>query len=165
MGWPGGDCCDEAAEDWRCYHYADLQGGLVCAVLDDLVVALYGTVDELLGKRSRPGRPPRLSDTELVCLAVAQVPLAATASAAGCGSSVTACVTCSPMSRAWRQTHVAGPTDLRTAPLPAHNYVGEYQGLAGLPRGRGFAAAFTLAAPQAKDGPTDIFFARIGPGR
>jgi hypothetical protein len=62
----------------------------------------------------------------------------------------------------WRQTHVAGPTDLQTAPLPAHNYVGEYQGLAGL--GRGFAAAFTLPAPQAKDGPTDIFFARIGPG-
>jgi hypothetical protein len=49
MGWPGADCCDEAAEDWRCYHYADLQGGLVCAVLDDLVVALYGTADELLG--------------------------------------------------------------------------------------------------------------------
>jgi hypothetical protein len=62
----------------------------------------------------------------------------------------------------WRQTHVAGPTDLRTAPLPGHNYVGEYQGLAGLRRG--FAAAFTLAAPQAKNGPTDIFFARIGPG-
>ena len=62
----------------------------------------------------------------------------------------------------WRRTHVAGPTDLRTAPLPAHNYVGEYQGLAGLPGG--FAAAFTLAAPQAKDGPTDIFFAEIGPG-
>jgi hypothetical protein len=62
----------------------------------------------------------------------------------------------------WRQTHVAGPTDLRTAPMPEHNYVGEYQGLAGLRRG--FAAAFTLAAPQAKDGPTDIFFAQIGPG-
>jgi hypothetical protein len=63
----------------------------------------------------------------------------------------------------WSQTHVAGPTDLRTAPLAAHNHVGEYQGLAAL-RGRGFAAIFTLAAPQAKDGPTDIFFARIGPG-
>jgi len=63
----------------------------------------------------------------------------------------------------WRQTHVAGPTDLRTAPLPAHNYVGEYQGLAPL-RGRGFAAVLTLPAPQAKDGPTDIFFARIAPG-
>jgi len=63
----------------------------------------------------------------------------------------------------WRQAHVAGPTNLRTAPLPAHNYVGEYQGLAALP-GRGFAAIFTLAAPQARNGPTDIFFARIGPG-
>jgi hypothetical protein len=67
--------------------------------------------------------------------------------------------------RSWRQTHVAGPTDLRPAELPVGNYVGEYQGLAGLPRGRGFAAVFTLAAPQAKDGPTDIFYARIGPGR
>lgn len=64
----------------------------------------------------------------------------------------------------WRQAHVAGPTDLRTAPLPAHNYVGEYQGLAGLSPGRGFAAVFTMAAPQARNGPTDIFFARIGPG-
>jgi BNR repeat-like domain len=63
----------------------------------------------------------------------------------------------------WRQIHVAGPTDLRTAAPPAQNRVGEYQGLAGLPRG--FAAAFTLARPQAKNGPTDIFFARIGRGR
>lgn len=61
----------------------------------------------------------------------------------------------------WQQTHVAGPTDLRTAPLAAHNRVGEYQGLAALRVG--FAAAFTLAAPQAKHGPTDIFFARIVP--
>jgi hypothetical protein len=63
----------------------------------------------------------------------------------------------------WRQTHVAGPTNLRTVPLPAHNHVGEYQGLAALP-GKGFAAIFTLAAPQARNRPTDIFFARIGPG-
>ena len=61
----------------------------------------------------------------------------------------------------WQQTHVAGPTDLRTAPLAAHNRVGEYQGLAAFRTG--FAAIFTLAAPQAKDGPTDIFFARIEP--
>jgi hypothetical protein len=48
-------------------------------------------------------------------------------------------------------------------PLPGRfNYVGEYQGLAGLRNG--FAADFTLPAPQAKDGPTDIFFARIQPG-
>jgi hypothetical protein len=63
----------------------------------------------------------------------------------------------------WRQRHVAGPTDLRTAPLPRHNYVGEYQGLAGLGRG-GFAAAFTLASPQAQGGPTDIFYAGLRPG-
>jgi hypothetical protein len=60
----------------------------------------------------------------------------------------------------WRQIHVAGPTDLRTAPLPAHNYVGEYQGLAAAGRRR-FAAVFTLASPQAQDGPTDVFYARL----
>lgn len=43
------------------------------ATLDDLVVALYVTVDDLLGPRQGPGRRPRISDAELVCLAVAQV--------------------------------------------------------------------------------------------
>jgi hypothetical protein len=61
----------------------------------------------------------------------------------------------------WRETHVAGPTDIRTGPI-VNNRVGEYQGLAGLRHG--FAAIFTLRAPQAEDGPSDIFFARIGPG-
>lgn len=44
--------------------------------LDTLIVALYVQVDDLfrlLGVRQGPGRPPRLSDSELVCLAVAQV--------------------------------------------------------------------------------------------
>ena len=62
----------------------------------------------------------------------------------------------------WRQIHVAGPTNLRTAAPPAQNRFGEYQGLAGLPKG--FAASFGLSAPQAINGPTDIFFAEIGPG-
>jgi hypothetical protein len=62
--------------------------------------------------------------------------------------------------RSWRQAHVAGPTDIRTGPI-VNNRVGEYQGLAGLRRG--FAAVFTLRTPQAKDGPSDIFFARIVP--
>jgi len=62
----------------------------------------------------------------------------------------------------WRQSHVAGPTDIRTGAPPAQNRFGEYQGLAGLRKG--FAAAFGLGAPQARDGQTDIFFARIGPG-
>jgi hypothetical protein len=45
----------------------------VHACLDDLVIALYVTVDELLEPRHGPGRPPKLSDGELICLAVAQV--------------------------------------------------------------------------------------------
>jgi hypothetical protein len=49
----------------------------VHAALDDLVIALYVTIDELLGPRLGPGRRPRLSDAELVCLAVAQVLLGA----------------------------------------------------------------------------------------
>ncbi|HYN17389.1 MAG TPA: hypothetical protein VEY96_04810, partial [Actinomycetes bacterium] len=51
----------------------DLQGGLVRACLDDLVIALYVTIDELLGADPRaghPGRKPKLSDAELVTLAV-----------------------------------------------------------------------------------------------
>ena len=46
------------------------------ADLDTLVIALYVTIDDLLGPRRGPGRPPRLSDAELLCLAVAQVLLA-----------------------------------------------------------------------------------------
>jgi hypothetical protein len=49
----------------------------VRACLDDLVIALYCVIDERIGPRRGPGRPPRLSDAELVCLAVAQVLLGA----------------------------------------------------------------------------------------
>jgi hypothetical protein len=45
----------------------------VHACLDDLVIALYVTIDELLEPRHGPGRPPKLSHPELICLAVAQV--------------------------------------------------------------------------------------------
>ena len=44
--------------------------------LDTLITALYVQVDDLfalLEGRRGPGRPPRLTDSELVCLAVAQV--------------------------------------------------------------------------------------------
>ena len=57
----------------------------------------------------------------------------------------------------WRQEHLAGPFDLRTAP---NNRLGEYQGLAGL--GRGFAAVFTMSRPAAEDGPSDVFVALAG---
>jgi hypothetical protein len=45
----------------------------VHACLDDLVIALYVTVDDLLEPCRGPGHPPKLSDAELICLAVAQV--------------------------------------------------------------------------------------------
>lgn len=43
--------------------------------LDDLLTALYVFADDFLPARpnSRPGRKPRISDAEVVCLAVAQV--------------------------------------------------------------------------------------------
>lgn len=43
------------------------------ADLDALVTALYVWVDDLLPARSGPGRPPKLTDAELIALAVAQV--------------------------------------------------------------------------------------------
>lgn len=47
------------------------------ADLDYLLIALYVTIDDLLGRPARlPGRKPKLSDSELACLAVAQVLLA-----------------------------------------------------------------------------------------
>jgi hypothetical protein len=62
----------------------------------------------------------------------------------------------------WRQIHLAGPLDLRSAPFAAIGHqLGEYQGLA--PLRRGFAAIFTVPAPLASNGPTDIRFAHITP--
>jgi hypothetical protein len=44
------------------------------AALDALVIGLYVQIDDFLGRRARrPGRPPKLSDSELITLAVAQV--------------------------------------------------------------------------------------------
>lgn len=57
----------------------------------------------------------------------------------------------------WRPLHVAGPFDFRTAP---RGRIGEYQGMAAARKD--FAAAFTVTKPAAVDGPSDVFFARIG---
>ena len=43
------------------------------ADLDALVTALYVRIDDLLPARSGPGRPPRITDAELIALAVAQM--------------------------------------------------------------------------------------------
>jgi hypothetical protein len=48
----------------------------VLANLDALLTALYVRVDDLLPKRRGPGHPPRITDAELVALAVAQMFLA-----------------------------------------------------------------------------------------
>jgi hypothetical protein len=45
----------------------------VSADLDALLTHVYVLVDDLLPARRRRGRPPRISDSELICLAVAQV--------------------------------------------------------------------------------------------
>jgi Transposase DDE domain len=41
--------------------------------LNTLLTALYVKIDDHLGKHTRPGRPPKLTDAELLTLAVAQV--------------------------------------------------------------------------------------------
>ncbi|MCA1679166.1 MAG: IS982 family transposase, partial [Actinobacteria bacterium] len=43
------------------------------ADLDALVIALYVRVDDLLPKRQGPGCPPKITDAELIVLAVAQM--------------------------------------------------------------------------------------------
>jgi hypothetical protein len=45
----------------------------VSADLDALLTHVYVLVDDLLPTRRRFGRPPRISDSELICLAIAQV--------------------------------------------------------------------------------------------
>ena len=52
----------------------DLEAPAVDADLDTLLTALYVEVDDhIITGRRGPGRPPRLSDAKLACLAVAQV--------------------------------------------------------------------------------------------
>lgn len=51
----------------------DHGGGHVTADLDTLLTALYALADELLPRRPRARRRPKITDAELVCLAVAQI--------------------------------------------------------------------------------------------
>jgi hypothetical protein len=60
--------------------------------------------------------------------------------------------------RKWRRRHLAGPFDLRSASRIGRP-VGVYHGLAGLPHG--FVATFIQAAPWARYGTEDVFFARV----
>jgi hypothetical protein len=45
----------------------------VLANLDALLTALYVRVDDFLPVRQGPGRPPQITDAELITLAVAQM--------------------------------------------------------------------------------------------
>jgi Transposase DDE domain len=51
----------------------DHGGGRVTADLDTLLIALYVLADEILPRRPRARRCPKITDAELVCLAVAQI--------------------------------------------------------------------------------------------
>jgi len=62
--------------------------------------------------------------------------------------------------RHWRAKRIAGPFDMTTAESHGGElFLGDYEGLAGLPHG--FAAAFAQARPKANQGPSDIFFTRL----
>ena len=50
-----------------------VDGRFVTTDLNTLLTALYVKIDDWLGRPPRSGRPPRLSDAELLTLAVAQV--------------------------------------------------------------------------------------------
>jgi hypothetical protein len=60
----------------------------------------------------------------------------------------------------WQSLRLAGPFDLHTANLTdGGDFVGDYEGLVGLPAG--FAAAYALAGPISHTGATDVFFSSI----
>jgi hypothetical protein len=62
--------------------------------------------------------------------------------------------------RSWQSLRLAGPFDLHTAKLTdGGDFVGDYEGLVGLPAG--FAAAYALAKPLSHTGATDVFFSSI----
>ena len=65
------------------------------AALDALVIALYVEIDDFLDDRRGPGRPPKLTDAELITLAVAQVFSGCPMTASSSRSRATGSGTCS----------------------------------------------------------------------
>jgi hypothetical protein len=62
----------------------------------------------------------------------------------------------------WAELHLAGPFDMRTAPVDSGGsryMLGDYGGMVGFPRGFGLLAA--LARPVAVNGQSDVFFLHI----
>src|SRR6266516_5560272 len=62
----------KAAEVRRCCSNVDPEATIL-AQFDDLLTATYVLVDAFLPKRRGPCRPPRITDAELITLAIAQV--------------------------------------------------------------------------------------------
>jgi hypothetical protein len=63
----------------------------------------------------------------------------------------------------WQSLRLAGPFDLHRAKLTdGGDFVGDYEGLVGLPAG--FAAAYALAGPISHTGATDVFFSQVDLG-
>jgi hypothetical protein len=81
-GWTAGTDDQEARPDcsvgrlspgWRaCRRQKGVEDQFVTTDLNTLLTALYVKIDDWLGAHTRPGRPPKLSDAELLTLAVAQ---------------------------------------------------------------------------------------------
>jgi hypothetical protein len=59
--------------------------------------------------------------------------------------------------KTWSETHLGGPFDLRSAVDASGYMVGDYVGMAATTDR--FLSAFSMAKPEAKTGPNDIFFA------
>ena len=70
--------------------------------------------------------------------------------------------------RTWHETHLGGPFDMLTTPPTsstevAGRFVGDYQGLVGLPSG--FGALYAMGKPESRSGPSDIFYTRVRVGK
>jgi hypothetical protein len=112
---------NKGAEVRRCNRNVDQGGGLVLAKLDALLTALYVAVDDLLPARRGPGRRPRISDAELITLAIAQVFLDCPSdalSALGRGPFGTSLPLHPQAARLQQAAARAGPTDLRLHHAP-----------------------------------------------
>src|SRR5437762_5896019 len=93
----------KAAEVRRCYSNVDPEATMH-AQLDDLLTATYVLVDDFLPKRRGPGRPPRITDAELITLAIAQVFMDCRTTAGFWRSPATGSRTCSPTCHVSRAT-------------------------------------------------------------
>src|SRR2546423_14571569 len=85
------------------------------AQIDDLLTPTYVLVDDFLPKRRGPGRPPRITDAELITLAIAQVFMGLPNDRQFWRSPATASRTCSPTCHASRAPTSAARSPHRSA--------------------------------------------------